>query len=194
MEQTLQQINEGFLREKSLAVEQVKERIVELNQYLKLLDSVTAKIAEVSVSHRKDVANILNEKAEHESSLNALKLAHSNELKTYSEKVEAKQSHSNNLDKDIVSKESKIVELDKRVEVLLGEMKSTQNSLDIIRVQSSHLQRSAGTSQSQEDTLKKSVEKLTKEQDDLSSSIEAKKKELSHLSNDLAILESRLKK
>ena len=108
MEQTLQQINEGFLREKSLAVEKVKERISDLNQYLKLLDSVTAKISEVSISHKKDVANILNEKAEHESSLNALKLAHSNELKTYSEKVEAKQSLSNNLDKDIVAKNPRL--------------------------------------------------------------------------------------
>jgi|ERR1035437_3957260 chromosome segregation ATPase len=191
MENTLITIQEGFLREKSLASEQVKERILELNQYIKLLDSVTTKIAEVSVSHRKDVANILNEKSEHESSLNALKLAHSNELKTYSEKVEAKLSHSNNLDKDIIAKESKIVELDKRVEVLLGEMKSSQESLDIIRVQSSHLQRSAGTTQSQEDTLKKSVEKLTKEEAEISSSIEAKKKELGRLSSDLAILEAR---
>ena len=32
MEQTLQTIQEGFLREKSLATEQVKERILELNQ------------------------------------------------------------------------------------------------------------------------------------------------------------------
>ena len=191
MEQTLQTIQEGFLREKSLATEQVKERILELNQYLKLLDSVTAKISEVSISHKKDVANVLNEKVENERLLNAIKVTHNDELKSYSEKVEAKQSHSNNLDKDIVAKESKIVELDKRVEVLLGEMKSSQESLDIIRVQSSHLQRSAGTSQSQEDTLKKSVVKLTQEEAEISSSIEAKKKEISRLSSDLAILKSR---
>ena len=191
MEQTLQTIQEGFLREKSLATEQVKERILELNQYLKLLDSVTAKISEVSISHKKDIANVLNEKVENERLLNAIKVTHNDELKSHSEKIAAKEIHSSNLDKDIIAKESKIVELDKRFEVLLDEMKSSQESLDIIRVQSSHLQRSVGTSQSQEDTLKKSVIKLTQEEAEISSSIEAKKKELGRLSSDLAILEAR---
>ena len=193
MEEILKQISEGFLREKSLSSEQVKERISDLNQYLKLLDSVVVKISEVSVSHRKDVANVLNEKTEHENALAAIKVAHSNELKSHAEKVESKQTHSSNLDSDIKAKESRAKELDMRVEDLNGELRNSQESSDSLRLQVSVLERNVRDLQNRESLLSKSITKLSEEESALSNSIEAKKKEVGRLSSDLATLEARTK-
>jgi chromosome segregation ATPase len=190
----LKQITEGFLKEKSLSGELVKERISDLNQYLKLLDLAIVKVAEVSLSHKKEVESLLAEKSVHQKDLNDIKDAHNNELKSHSEKIAAKEIHSGNLDSDIKAKESKIVELDKRIDDLRAEYTSIESSVATIRLQLVTMERNLRDFQGQEASLKKSIEDLSGSEAKVTESVESKKKEVTRLSNDEAVLKARKKK
>lgn len=193
MEDTLKTITEGFLREKSLGLENLTQRIAELKEYLKLLDSVSSKITEIGIQHRKDISSLIEEKVSHQKLLEDIKATHAKEIVSHVSNINEKQTHSDRLDKEILIKEGKVSSLDRQVQGLLSELSTTEVRVNDIRGMVSTLERNNTSLKTEETKLAKSIESLKSELTNTTESVEEKKKEATRLSNDIAILEARLK-
>lgn len=193
MEQLLKQIEEGFLREKSLVSENLAERIAELKEYLKLIDYVSKQITELSIQHRKDISSLVDEKALHHKHLDDINSAHAKEISSHVSKMNERQAHSDRLEIDIVVKEGKIISLDNKINGLVVENTNLENNTNSLRGQVSTLERAVSTLKSQETITITNNEKLVKENESLVSLIESRKKEAGKLSDDITILQARLK-
>ena len=193
MEQQLQQITDGFLREKSQVSENLSQRITELKEYLKLIDTISAKISELGIQHRKDISNLLDEKVSHQKHLDEINTAHAKEIDSHVSKMNEKKAHSDRLDTDISIKEGKINSLDNKINGLVVENTNLESNTESLRGQVSTLERAVKTLKLQESDTIANNDKLTKENESLVTLIEGRKKEASKLNDDIAILQSRLK-
>ena len=194
MDNLLKQIAEGFSQEKSLAHIEVKNRIDELNQYLKLLEKVSVEIGQVAVQHRKDIENLINDKVFNAKEISRLQAEYSELSKTYQKSISEKENHLKNLDADIKLHESKCSSLESHIKGLIVELKNYEERSTEARGVISTLERAVKSLTADEVSLKKSIEDKQKEESKLITSIEANKKEAARLSSDVAILEARSKK
>lgn len=193
MEQ-LDKIQEGLNQEKFSTFEDVKVRIDQLNEYMKLFNEVYAKVVELSKAHKKEVLDVLAEKASIEKKISDAKVDHMNLVKGHDSIIAGKEIHLVGLTQHVHDKELKANSIDNRIQGLIVEQKAADERLTELRGTIAVTERSISALREEEYKLKKSIADKQPEEARILSSIEDSKKIASRLSSDIAVLEARLNK
>lgn len=194
MEQLLSKIKASIIGEKESMAAYFKERSSEFVGYLKSLDSVLSKIETVESEYRKKIPPLISEESDLQNRIKEGESKFKSDTARYADIVGNKASQVEGLDKDISTKELKIVSLNGVIEGLNVEKAGLEKSNTELRGQNSVLDRTCRKLTEDEKTLTESLDAKKAELKKTEESIKSNNKDLSRISNDIIIKEKRPKK